>query len=111
MTSTCIHGDETSLRVDKKNHWIHVYSSGDITLKFPHEKRGTEAIDGIGIIPHYGGIIVHDCLAFYLSYGHLDHGLCGLHLLRELSFIIDSNHYRLAKQMKCLLRRLCKIVS
>jgi hypothetical protein len=23
-----MHVDETSLRVDKKNHWIHVYSAG-----------------------------------------------------------------------------------
>jgi transposase len=42
--------DETSLRVDKKNHWIHVYSSGDITLKFLHRGRGTEAIEEINII-------------------------------------------------------------
>ena len=35
-----MHVDETSLRVDKKNHWIHVYSGGDITLKFLHRKRG-----------------------------------------------------------------------
>lgn len=111
MTSACIHVDETSLRVDKKNHWIHVYASGDITLKFLHEKRGTEAIETIGIIPHYGGIIVHDCWASYLSYGHLDHGLCGSHLLRELTFVIDSNHYRWAKKMKHLLQKLCHIVS
>lgn len=45
--------DETSLRVDKKNHWIHVYSAGDITLKFLHRKRGTEAIEEINIIPRY----------------------------------------------------------
>jgi len=32
--------DETSLRVDKKNHWIHVYSAGDITLKHLHRRRG-----------------------------------------------------------------------
>ena len=25
------HVDETSLRVERKNHWIHVYSAGDIT--------------------------------------------------------------------------------
>lgn len=111
MSSTCIHVDETSLKVDKKNHWIHVYASGDITLKFLHEKRGTEAIEAIGIIPHYGGIIIHDCWASYLSYGHLDHGLCGSHLLRELAFIIDSNHYRWAKKMKRLLQKLCHIVS
>ena len=41
------HVDETSLRVDKKNHWIHVYASGDITLKFLHEKRGKAAIEAI----------------------------------------------------------------
>jgi transposase len=29
-----MHVDETSLRVDRKNHWIHVYSSGDITLNY-----------------------------------------------------------------------------
>lgn len=47
--------DETSLRVDKKNHWIHVYSAGDITLKLLHGRRGTEAIDEINIIPRYSG--------------------------------------------------------
>lgn len=111
LKTACIHVDETSLRVDKKNHWIHVYSSGDITLKFLHPKRGKGAIDDIEIIPKYGGIIVHDCWASYLSYGHLDHGLCGSHLLRELTFIIDSNAYRWAKNMKRLLRTLCKMVA
>jgi transposase-like protein len=111
MTAQCIHVDETSLRVDKKNYWIHVYSSGDITIKFLHEKRGKEAIEHIKIIPFYGGIIIHDCWASYLSYGHLEHGLCGSHLLRELTFIIDSNSYRWAKKMKRLLQKVCKMVS
>ena len=111
MTTQCMHVDETSLRVDKKNHWIHVYSSGDITIKFLHEKRGKEAIEYIGIIPLYGGIIIHDCWASYLSYGHLEHGLCGSHLLRELTFIVDSNGYRWAKKMKRLLQKICKMVS
>ena len=111
MSTQCMHVDETSLRVDKKNHWIHVYSSGDITIKFLHEKRGKEAIEYIGIIPLYGGIIIHDCWASYLSYGHLEHGLCGSHLLRELTFIVDSNGYRWAKKMKRLLQKICKMVS
>ena len=55
-----INVDETFLRVDKKNHWIHVYSSGDLTLKFLHPKRGIEAIEDINIIPRYGGVIIHD---------------------------------------------------
>ena len=40
LKTKAINVDETSLRVDKKNHWIHTYSSGDITLKFLHRKRG-----------------------------------------------------------------------
>jgi len=111
LKSTAINVDETSLRVDKKNHWIHVYSAGDITLKFLHRKRGTEAINDIDIIPRYHGVIIHDCWSSYLTYNHCDHGLCGSHLLRELTCAIDSNGYRWALNMKALLRETCKKVS
>ena len=111
LATPAIHVDETSLRVDKKNHWIHVYSSGDLTLKFLHRKRGLEAIDDIHIIPRYGGVIIHDCWASYLSYKHCGHGLCGSHLLRELTFIIESNGYPWAKNLKRLLQETCKKVA
>lgn len=111
LEAQSVHCDETSMKVDGKNHWIHVYSSGDITLKFIHPKRGIEAIEDINIIPKYGGTIIHDCWASYLSYGHLDHGLCGSHLLRELTFIIESNNYRWAKHMKKLLQKTSGTVS
>ncbi len=106
-----LHADETSLRVDRKNHWIHVYSGGAITVKCLHRKRGCEAIEAIGIIPRYGGVVVHDCWASYLSYDHCDHALCGSHLLRELQFIIDSNQYAWAVNMKRALQQSCAIVS
>jgi transposase-like protein len=106
-----MHVDETSLRVDRKNHWIHVYSAGDITLKFLHTNRGQEAIEEIGIIPRYGGVIIHDCWQSYLSYAHCGHGLCGSHLLRELTFIVDSNGYAWASNMKRLLQENCAIVA
>lgn len=103
--------DETSLRVDKKNHWIHVYSAGDITLKFLHPKRGTEAIEAINIIPRYNGTIIHDCWSSYLTYNHCDHGLCGSHLVRELRCVVESNGYQWASNMKKLLLETCKKVS
>jgi len=106
-----INVDETSLRVDKKNHWIHVYSSGDITLKFLHRKRGKEAIESIGIIPQYEGVIIHDCWSSYFAYKQCGHGLCGSHLLRELTFIVESNDYKWASNMKRLLQETCKKVS
>ena len=56
-----MHVDETSLRVERKNHWIHVYSAGTLTVKCLHPKRGREAIEAIGILPRYAGVAVHDC--------------------------------------------------
>lgn len=111
LQAPTIHVDETSFRVEKKNHWIHVYSSGGITLKLLHRKRGKEAIVDLNIIPRYSGVIIHDCWASYLSYDHCGHGLCGSHLLRELTFIVDSNGYRWARNMKKLLLEICRKVA
>ena len=111
LNSPAIHADETSMRVDKINYWIHSYSYGDITLKFIHPKRGTEAIDEIGIIPKYGGIIIHDCYSSYFTYDNVDHALCGPHLLRELKFVEDSNKYRWATNLKKLLQGACETVG
>jgi transposase-like protein len=106
-----LHVDETSLRVDKSNHWIHVCSAGDITCKFLHPKRGRAAIEAIGVIPRYGGVVIHDCWASYLAYDQCGHGLCGSHLLRELTFIVDANGYPWAANMKRLLQQTCAIVA
>lgn len=111
LLSPVIYCDETSLRVDKKNMWIHSYSAGDITLKFLHEKRGIEAMEDIGVIPRYGGTIVHDCWASYLSYDNVDHGLCGAHLLRELKFVEDSTKDKWATNMKKLLQSAAEMVA
>ena len=111
LAMPALHVDETSLRVDRKNHWIHVCSGGEITLKCLHPKRGQEAMEAIGIIPRYGGIIIHDCWASYLAYEHCGHGLCGAHLLRELTFIVDAEGYAWAKNVKRLLQQTCHLVS
>jgi len=111
LTMPALHVDETSLRVERKNYWIHVCSAGDITLKCLHPTRGQAAIEATGIIPRYGGVIIHDCWASYLAYDHCGHGLCGAHLLRELTFIIDAENYAWARHMKRLLQHTCQLVS
>jgi len=111
LLSPAMNVDETSLRVDKERYWIDVYSAGDITLKFLHARRGTEAIDEITIIPRYSGVIIHDCWSSYLTYNNCEHGLCGSHLVRELTRAIESNGYSWAINMKNLLLETCKKVS
>jgi len=111
LKSNAINVDETSMRVDKNNYWIHVYSSLNITLKFLHRKRGIEAIEAINIIPNYHNVIIHDCWSSYLSYKHCDHGLCGAHLVRELQGVVEFNNYQWAFNMKKLLLETCKKVA
>ena len=68
-------------------------------------------MEAVNIIPRYGGVLIHDCWSAYLSYGHCLHGLCGSHLLRELTFIIDTNRYRWAKNLKKLLQEACRKIN
>ena len=106
-----INVDETSLKVDKQRRWIHVYASGPVTLKKLVKGRSIADIKSINLIPQYHGVLVHDCLAAYLSFKHCRHGLCGSHLLRELQFVIESNQYTWARQMKRLLKHVSRVVS
>ena len=98
-----LHADETGMRVQGKNQWLHSYSSGKLTLKFCHPRRGREAIEAVGLVPQYRGVLVHDRWASYLGYENCRHALCGAHLLRDLQFVVDSNDYAWARQMKQLL--------
>jgi transposase len=111
LSAPVIYCDETSMRVDKANYWVHSYSYEDITLKFIHPRRGNEAINEINIIPRYGGIIVHDRWASYFSYKESRDALCGGHLLRDLKFVEESTKNKWATEMKQLLQQTAETIS
>ncbi|MGH8547407.1 MAG: IS66 family transposase [Methylococcales bacterium] len=104
--------DETSLRVDRKNHWISLFiPPATCPLKFCPRKRGKHAMEAIHIIPRQDGANMHDCWASFLAYTHCGHGLCGAHWLRQLTFVIDAHGYRGASALKRLLQTACIRVS
>jgi transposase len=72
------------------------------TYFFPHEKRGSEAMDAIGILPRFKGRLVHDHWKPYFVYQCL-HALCNAHHIRELQWVIDNHSYLWPQKMQDLL--------
>lgn len=84
--SPIIHADETGLRVAKRLGYVHVASTPSLTHYAAASHRGRTAIDEINVLPHYRGTCVHDGLLSYTHYTRCRHALCGVHLLRELTY-------------------------
>ena len=99
LAGAIMHADETGYNLNGQNAWIHVLSNDNIVLMSAHAKRGKEAIDSIGVIPKYGGILIHDFWQAYYQYEEIKHAACGAHLLRELEFIIEAHNHNWARLM------------
>ena len=102
--------DETGVRIEGKLWWLHAAGTPGATFYFPHARRGTEAMEAMGILPGYEGVAVHDFWSSYLSYP-CRHALCNAHLLRELTFIWEEWGQEWAQQMGEALRGWKKLVE
>jgi len=83
------HFDETGLRVAGALHWVHSASTDKYSLITCHRRRGVLAMQAAGVLPHFTGVAVHDAWAPYDTYTNATHALCGAHVLRELTAVID----------------------
>ncbi|MGB5298447.1 MAG: IS66 family transposase, partial [Thiogranum sp.] len=108
--SDLMHADETGINIGGKRHWLHCASSASLTWFHPHAKRGTEAMDEIGILPFFKGVLCHDHWKPYYQYG-CTHALCKAHHLRELERAWEQDHQQWAKEMQTLLINLAKAVE
>ncbi len=105
------HADETGIRAAGKLHWLHSLSTKMLTWYGVHRKRGTEAMNDLGVLKKFTGRLVHDCLPSYFKLKNCGHALCNSHLLRELTFIHEVHHQDWARKMSDLLREMLQHVK
>lgn len=103
--SPVLNADETGIAINEQTAWLHVLSNSRATLFFAHEKRGKEAMDALGVIKNYTGILCHDRWKPYLGY-KCQHALCNAHHLRELQWVTDCTTQKWAASMKRFLIKL-----
>ncbi len=102
INSDVLHSDETGVNINGKREWLHLASNPLWTYYYPHAKRGSEAMDAIGILPNFFGVLCHDHWKPYYKY-KCYHALCNAHHLRELERVIEIDKQNWAQQMNDLL--------
>lgn len=100
--SVCNNADETGINVGGDRLWLHSISNEKVTLFHPDGKRGREAMDRMGVLPYFKGVLMHDHWKPYFGY-KCTHALCNAHHLRELEASIEFDGQKWAKSMQDLL--------
>ena len=110
IESGLCHADETGINISGKRAWLHCVSNNLWSYYRPHEKRGLEAMEEMGVLTHFKGILCHD---HWKSYFKLDcqHALCNAHHLRELERAREQDKQKWARDMRLLLLQINQAVD
>lgn len=111
LASPVVHFDETGMRVAGQRTWFHTASTASWTYLFCHPKRGRVALQSeASVLADFRNWAIHDCYATYFTFTDCQHGLCGAHLVRELTACQERGS-QWAPRMKDLLLTLHKKVK
>jgi transposase len=109
--SAALQLDETGFYVGAgagpaKRWWLHVACTPTLTHYTAHPRRGTAAHAAVGLLPTYAGTAVHDGYPAYFAHTGCRHALCGVHLLRELTFLAEEGGAATRRWAAALMRSL-----
>ncbi len=110
IESDLCHADETGINIEGQRRWLHCVSNNWLTYYYPHEKRGLKAMEAMGVLPSFKGILCHD---HWKPYFKIDcqHSLCNAHHLRELERAWEQDKQEWARDIRDLLIQINKAVD
>ena len=110
IESGLCHADETGININGKRRWLHCVSNNWWTYYLPHEKRGLDAMQEMGVLPYFKGILCHDHWKPYFKID-CEHALCNAHHLRELERAWEQDTQKWARDLRDLLLQINKAVD
>lgn len=102
LKSLVLHVDETPIKIDGEQYYIHNISNDKYTLQYVSKKRGEDAIKDFGFLERFNGILVHDHFMMYYNYGS-GNAECNVHALRYLKGVTDFTEHKWALNLSNLL--------
>jgi transposase len=100
INSDINHADETPIKIGKSQSYLHVFSNEFFTLLKPHASRGLKAVDAIGVIPKFKGVLCSDFFGMYYRGYDFKNAVCHSHLGRELTLQEEEFKLRWAHELR-----------
>lgn len=104
VRSDLLHPDETGTNINGTKYWIHCLSNDVFTYFHVDPKRGTLAMDKMGVLEYFQGKLVHDHWKLYFTF-LCTHVLCNAHHARELLRAHEQDGQKWAMKMRDLLHQ------
>lgn len=97
-----LYADETGSKVSGNLNWVHVVFSKMLTFYGHHQNRGLQAVQDLGVLPEFNGILMHDAWPALSA----QHALCNAHLLRELKGLSLDPEQQWAAELRTQLQEI-----
>ena len=100
-----INVDETGLKIDGTQNWIHTITNESGTYYVVTESRSDKENGPIGLLSDYENTLVHDHFKPYYGLEKCNHGECNAHIERYLQEGIDFENSEACKEVKEILQK------
>ena len=106
LNSKVIHVDETGMKINGKQYWIHVITNNKGALYLMSKKRGDLEKGPYKLLKTYSGILSHDHFSIYQKLLLCQHAECNAHIDRYLKSGVDFDKSSECKEMLELLHEI-----
>lgn len=99
MAEPLIYVDETGIKINGEQRWIHVMTNDKGSLFLITKSRGDKENGTIRYLREYTGILMHDHFSTYQTLNLCTHAECNAHIDRYLKSGIEFDHDKDCKEL------------